>query len=392
MPFPATVYRVMIGSPGDLGKIREFARDGKPCGLFFKKGNMPMKHDTDQYRKLQEFEQEVRDPQGEFRGPAKEFRTELQLRTAVSRFLTDTVRRLAGDGSSRPKEDDRIGRVEEIVRDAKVATAANRLAGGSPLDEHFIREDMSRKACISIASVGPIKGTGEVTVNLWNEGQFPARNVAVAFDTGKGFPTELPKPRYAQIDPARAGDNLRRFTASFKVPPPELDPSGNPIPGQERTIHMKVWFRDGLDRPDEAVFRLVLRSNGRMWDVEEDLSKVILSPLCRHIRPQRPPDLRPRNLTAEDHKILETLVRRAATKPGAFRPMILTNRMGDDKRLYASVLAPGSVSDPEDRDNPQHDRDFLPTLVQQGFLIQDSLDEYTMDESLFRAYGFEPPT
>jgi hypothetical protein len=149
MPFPATVYRVMIGSPGDLGKlrdaveaeihawngehaadkgaillpvrwevdatprqgqsgqevineglvrssdvmigmfwtrlgqqtstersgtveeIREFARDGKPCGLFFKKGSMPMKHDADQYRKLQVFEQEVRDPHGEFRCLAK---------------------------------------------------------------------------------------------------------------------------------------------------------------------------------------------------------------------------------------------------------------------------------------------------------------------------------
>ena len=63
----------------------------------------------------------------------------------------------------------------------------------------------------------------------------------------------------------------------------------------------------------------------------------------------------------------------------------------------ASILKEGA-SRPEDWATYVHKRDFTPTLIHQGFLRETSLPRpllaqivYAMDESLFRAYGFEPP-
>jgi hypothetical protein len=100
---------------------------------------------------------------------------------------------------------------------------------------------------------------------------------------------------------------------------------------------------------------------------------------------------KPRNLMAADHAIIEQLVRRAATEPRVYQPVVLTHR-GDNSQLYDLQIVPGATVDPEHRADPWHNKDFIPLLIQQEFLIPLGPSQYHMDESLFRAYGFEPPS
>jgi hypothetical protein len=90
--------------------------------------------------------------------------------------------------------------------------------------------------------------------------------------------------------------------------------------------------------------------------------------------------------------MLEKLVRRAALKPREFMASILSHRPGDDKQMYQSVSRKGAILDAEDKSPVWPDRDFLPDLIPQGYLLQTAKDTYLMKESLFRAYGFELPS
>lgn len=100
------VFWTRLGTPtgkdrsGTIEEIRQFAHDDRPAGLFFKTANMPIKHDPEEYRLLREFQAEVRDPNSNFRGLAVEFRTSPDLRAAVGRFLTETLRRLQGSAAA----------------------------------------------------------------------------------------------------------------------------------------------------------------------------------------------------------------------------------------------------------------------------------------------------
>ena len=95
------VFWTRLGSPtandrsGTVEEIRGFAHDGRPAGLFFKKANMPMSHDSEQYQLFRDFENEVKDPKSDFRGLSKHFRTAAGLREAVGPYLTDTLRGLS---------------------------------------------------------------------------------------------------------------------------------------------------------------------------------------------------------------------------------------------------------------------------------------------------------
>lgn len=112
------------------------------------------------------------------------------------------------------------------------------------------------------------------------------------------------------------------------------------------------------------------------------------SELC----PAAPPAPRPKNLTADEHKTMRELVRRAAMYPEVFRPSILSWRAGDGKQGYQSDHITGTTAPDDARAMLTHDRDFTPSLVRDGFLMQEASDKLVIDELLFHAYGFEPPS
>lgn len=94
------VFWTKVGRPtgsgersGTVEEIWQFGSDGRPCGLFFRKGQMPMSHDPEQYRRLLEFEGEVHSSGSDFRGLSKPFRNHSELREWVGVFLTNTLRR-----------------------------------------------------------------------------------------------------------------------------------------------------------------------------------------------------------------------------------------------------------------------------------------------------------
>ncbi len=114
-------------------------------------------------------------------------------------------------------------------------------------------------------------------------------------------------------------------------------------------------------------------------------------PATRPIDAPAQPAHRPSGLSASEHEILRELARRASHYPDVFRPSILSWRAGDDKQGYQSDHIRGAAVPDDAKAMLEHDRDFTPLLLRQGFLHQESRDKFTIDDSLFHAYGFEPP-
>jgi len=70
------------------------------------------------------------------------------------------------------------------------------------------------------------------------------------------------------------------------VPQPLRDESNTPIPGQEKTVRLRVTFRDGLKKRDEATFTILLRNNPNMWTPREDEQAAQVSAICQFVRPE----------------------------------------------------------------------------------------------------------
>jgi hypothetical protein len=225
---------------------------------------------------------------------------------------------------------------------------------------------------------------------IQNIGQAPARDIRAQIRIGKNDPLDIRGP-----DVLRQLEIAEREGFVLPLSRPLLGGAGAPVPPDypdSDVISITLFFSDfrhdlGMQQTEPFCFRFVRAPEGAKW-----LSRAEPCEQPRGGRISRNQEARPRNLTADEHTMLEVLVRRAATKSHIFQPTILTHRMGDDKQLYASQLVPGAQPDIEDRPNFEHYRDFTPTLIQQGLLIPVTRDELMMDESLFRAYGFEPPT
>lgn len=346
----------------------------------------PNQIDHDQHARLRSFKQEMRG-----KGLVWGYDSVPQLRGLLDAHLDRTLRELHSSAQSSIAVDEaRLDRLEAMVRSANTAVAVDRLGGESPLDKHFIREDMDRKACIAIAHIGPIRGNGQITVQLRNEGKHPAWDAKVSVDTGDGFPHEPTRPTFDEIAPWPASGG-RPFSFTFTVGRPEVDNTGEAIVGQERIVRLRVTFRDGLASRDEAFFVLLLRNRRGEWDVAEDENRAVLSPLCRHLRPEPPPDSRPRYLGEKDHGLLTNLLRRPVDHPKNFLPVLRVHPIGDGEHLYEVLLATGATAPANEIVNPPHGRDLTPNLIQQGFLHPEGSEQFAIDDSLFRAYGLEPP-
>jgi hypothetical protein len=144
-----------------------------------------------------------------------------------------------------------------------------------------------RKACLVVSHLGPIHG-GEfntVKLDLRNEGEFPARDVKVMWDLGDGFP---PEPDQIAIDVIPPDHQIPGpgHPIGFRLPQPAKSESGDPIPGQEKRVRLKLTFRDGMDERDEAIFTILLRSNQNMWSPVEERQSARLSPICQFARPE----------------------------------------------------------------------------------------------------------
>jgi hypothetical protein len=282
--------------------------------------------------------------------------------------------------------------VESMTRTSNTEAVIERLSGGSPLTKHVMREDMSRKACLVIARLGNVRSVNNIIgieVDLRNDGEYPAYDVKVVRDIGNGFD---PEPEEAAIDVILPRETR---SAGFHVPPPKQDESNTWYP-QQRTVRLKVTFRDGLPRRDEAIFTIKMHNRQSIWSPKEDKQAAQFSTYCAHLKPLPAPDRRPPGLTEDEHRILEALVRRAATKSSVFSPGILSRRVGDDKVEYQSDTVRGMESEIKDKDDRKPfypTRDFLPSLVP-TYLWTESRrtnDLYHMKRPLFEAYGFESP-
>jgi hypothetical protein len=107
---------------------------------------------------------------------------------------------------------------------------------------------------------------------------------------------------------------------------------------------------------------------------------------------------RPRNLTEDDHGVLSHFVQLAANNPQSLHPAIAVQRLPNFPLSVTSVVREGASVDKDKKPVFVHRRDFIPTLIHQGLLEATSQrgpeafpTVYRMDESLFRAYGLEPP-
>jgi hypothetical protein len=269
---------------GSIEEIRRFARSGRPYGLFFKAGSMPMRHDPEQYAALGLFKDEVRGFESDVRGLTQDFRTRDQLRQFVGRFLTDTARRVTPTDQV-----ERLERTEILARAASIHANIDRQAGGE-LDKSFFRQDMSRKACLVLGRLGPIQGgeQNKIRMNVVNEGDFPARDVKAWWDLGDGFGPEPDQITFDVVPPASSNPG-RRYQVGFAMPEPMRDENGNAVRGQERIVRLRLTFRDGLGNRDQATFTIRLHNDkdtGFMWSPEENKAAAKLSALCQFARPE----------------------------------------------------------------------------------------------------------
>jgi hypothetical protein len=308
---------------------------------------------------------------------------------AAAKNVSSSIQAYEEDPSqSSERLNERLDQLERVTRTAHSEAEIDRLSGGSLLTKHVMREDISRKACLIIAHLGPVRGVHNfigIGLDLRNEGAFLAYDVKVMRDFGKGFESEWEEAAIAEIPPGETR------STDFRVPSPKRDESNTWYP-QEQIVRLKVTFRDGLARRDEAIFTIKMHNQQSIWSPKEDKQAAQFSTYCAHLKPLPASDRRPRGLTEDEHQTLETLVRGAANTPKRFYPTILTRPCGNDMYSYQSEPIDAASLEPDEKEELKHDRDFLRDLVRGGYLRQNSADQFTMLEPLFRAYGFEPPS
>lgn len=86
---------------GSIEEVRLFQSAGKPHALLFKNADVPISHNPDQLKSLQDFKTGIHNnPEGEFRGLTQDFVSLIDLDNIVFRYLTTTSRRLKQEADS----------------------------------------------------------------------------------------------------------------------------------------------------------------------------------------------------------------------------------------------------------------------------------------------------
>lgn len=377
------IFWTRLGTPaggnesGTVEEIRKVweRRGGENVLLYFSsKALSPEKLDSAEYARLKAFKQECRG-----KGIVQDFRSPAQIKGMIDRHLSSRAQELVGRAEDVWVDDDGA-----VVRRANMEAAVDQIAGDRLLDRDLARRALLQKACLSLAHVGPLAYRGdrvEITVAFRNEGQHPAYDVVPSMEAAGG-PFAATGGRIGELTPGQR----RGFSFSFPRP-------GHGAPSWDRpwTVRLRAEFRDGTGG-DAAEFVLRLTPQGAEWGVEEDRDAAVLSSYCRHLRP-RPAatDRRPANLTSAEHGILGALLARYVENPVAFRPTLLHAPIGDDSYLY-SLDTSDAPSGPRAGASATHHRDFIPTLVQQRFLVETSPTTSMIADTLLRAYGLEPPS
>jgi hypothetical protein len=358
---------------GTVEEIEEAIAEGKDVMVYFSSGPIGREGlDLEQLAKLEEFRRSL-----ESRGLLGSYRSLPDLKTQ----LDDHVTSLGYEVQRR--------RVLAPAREQGTAAAAPQRSESRPEDQAILTilpgDNDAGPWIYSLTG----DGRAQVKYRLQNIGRAPARDIRARVTIGQGEPVDIEGPR---LLPSLATADREGFVLPLLRPFPGAP--GSPVPEDypdSDVIRIVLSYSDfqhhlGVQQTEPFCFRFARSAEHAQWRSQVEPCE----PVQETANPSRE-TTRPRNLTARDHEVLKTLVRRAAIKPQVFQPTILTHRMGDDKQLYASQLHRGAAPDPEDVPNFEHDRDFIPTLVQQSLLIPVRHNEYMMDESLFRAYGLEPP-
>lgn len=157
---------------------------------------------------------------------------------------------------------------------AKIHRPTNELCGWDQV--------RSQKACLVIAGFGPITskhGFNSVGVELRNEGEYPARDVKITIGSDSGFQNESDDPAIEVIYPGSTG------RSGFPIRDPEKDETNSWIHAQQ-IVKLRVTFRDGVGRRDEAIFTVQLVSHAGIWQPTEVRNLAKLSPICYFARPE----------------------------------------------------------------------------------------------------------
>jgi len=358
---------------GTVEEIEEAIAEGKDVMVYFSSGPISRDGlDIEQLGKLEDFRRSL-----ELRGLLGSYKSLGDLKTQ----LDDHITRLGYEVQQRTSVETKVDPVHKARERGESETR--------PEDQAIL------KIVPGENHAGPWIYTviddrrAQVKYQIQNVGRAPAREIRARVTIGENEPFEIRGPA---ILPSLATADREGFVLPLSRP---LPAAGSPVPEDypaSDLISITLFFSDfqldvGVQQTEPFCFRFARVPEGSRWLSRREPCQQSQgqSGLPRGVS-------RPRNLTADDHSVIETLVRRAALKAEIFQPTILTHRMGDDKQLYASQPFHSAVADREDRQNFLHERDFIPTLIQQGFLIPVRHNEFMIDESLFRAYGFEPPT
>jgi len=362
-------------SPKGSGTVEEIENAMTICDhvmVYFYAGRAPVsKLDTKQLRRLQEFKSSL-----ESKGLLGSYRSNPDLRRKLDLHLAQLAYAFRAQINQGPVGEQPLEATAHTIPAVRIEDQAilKILSGENDAGPWIYQVIDDRRA--------------QVKYRIRNIGRAPARDIRAQITIGQNEPVEITGP---PVLPSLATTDRVGFV--LPLPRPFPGGAGSPVPEDyppSELIKIRLFYSDfqqdlGEQQTEPFCFRFARTAERARWRSQ-------IEPWERADEAENPPrgTSRPRNLTARDHEVLGTLVRRAAQKPETFQPTILTHGMGDDKQLYASQLHHGAIPDPEDAPNFEHDRDFIPTLVQQGLLIPVRHNEYMMDESLFQSYGHEP--
>jgi hypothetical protein len=375
------LFRTKLGEKtlrADSGTVEEIESAMEACPnvlvYFYKGGASVPDIDTKQLSRLNRFKRAV--SKSGFLGS---YTSRPDLRAKLDQHIADLAYKLKEQAADHPVEGDPSA-PDQASRDVRDDNRA--------ILKILPRDDESG---LWMYKISPMYQSADVKFWVQNIGKAPARDITcwVAFGDGPAEQGTM-IPLLPSLAKNRLGFVLR-------LPAPFPGGTDSPVPE---------------DYPDSDVIKVILRYS----DFQHELGEQETEPVC--FRFKRVQDRarwravsesceatqtrgsyeityqRPRNLTLGEHQILSTLVQRVSENPNLIRPVILTRRAGGNKTEYHSDYTPDASLSNSQVAPLSTERDFLPDLVSQGFVYASQYKthvRYSMDESLFRAYGLPSP-
>jgi hypothetical protein len=335
---------------------------------------------------LDELKAAVRDPDSELTGLYRDYADEHELDRLIQLYLSSVVSRM---NLGQPKSAAAL--MERTQRPQPITVGNRDPFEGMRALERGISSFLEDKACLTLKAVGIQTSRDNpnaiVTIEIRNEGRGPAMDIRCAIDTGDGFNPLSDFIKHAPL--ASIKDDLNaRAEWKFGFPKPTLGSDGDALPGQYRSVRLRLEFRD-LIGTDTATFTLLFRNNKNRsdWNVEEDGAEAEIAGGCRQTRPRTyEREDWPKNLTSDEHAALRELLRRLQARPDYYLPSLRLLPAGDDKYPMNLEQRSNATNSPGHR-MIQLDRDITSLLVSQGFIEPMANDQYAINESLVRAYG-----